>query len=170
MTTIDIPAWVGVIGGLFVAITMLTGAIALVRSTMVKTQTAVLLSTNEGLQQRVTFLEEEGKRKDAAALEKDHRHELEQAAVKAQNEELMKRVEVLQTVVTGKKELQNIMDFLVVHDNRVDGFMLGQERHDQDAADRNKVIRDLLAANKSHIQSVDDKVTKIAESMGVEVK
>lgn len=170
MTQIDVPAWVAIIVGLFTLISLLTGALAIVRSTMVKTQTAVLLSTNEGLTQRVDFLEKEADRKDAEAIEKEHAFQLEKAADKAHNEELMKRVEVLQSVVTGKKELQNILDFLVIHDGRVDGFMLNQERHDQEADDRHKVIRDLLAANKSHIQSVDSKVDKIAASMGVELK
>jgi hypothetical protein len=144
----NLPDIVQVIGALLVILALVFGAVAVAWSAAAKSRTALLEQNNTTLKERVDILERENERKDiqhTAEREREraeHKRELTEVTTRADG--LEEKVRVLEKVVTGREQLNTLIELLTAHDQRVDGFMLQQQRQDKDAADRHSILADLL--------------------------
>lgn len=94
--------WITVLGGLFALIIVVASSLAIARASFAKSQIEFLRGANEDLQKRVTYLEGENTRREAELItEKD-------------------KVGVLESVVTGREQLEEIKNMITQHDNEAD--------------------------------------------------
>ena len=158
----QIPTWVGVIATLFVIVATLAGAVAIALSKANTTRQGLLEANNKTLTERVALLEEDLSRereKYKTDLEKKElAHVAEVKEYKAQTEGLQEKVAVLEKVVTGREQLEHILELLIAHDQRVDTFYLQQEQHSGDAIERFRTLNERLSANHDLLTSIAQEV------------